>query len=66
MSRSDADVATVVGIFEARHVEKTAAKWLAGVARAGAELGDGAFELLVARGVELNDHEAIVFLCGHV
>ena len=66
MSRFDADVATVVGIFEARRVENNRRQWLAGVARARAELGDGAFELFVARGAELNDHEAIVFVCGHV
>jgi Ca2+-binding RTX toxin-like protein len=38
VSRSDADVATVVGIFEARHVENNRRQWLAGVAWACAEL----------------------------
>ena len=38
--RPAADVATVVGIFEARHVENNRRQWLDGVARARAELGD--------------------------
>ncbi len=62
--RPAADVATVVGIFKARHVENNRRQWLAGVDRARAELGDDTFELLVGQGAELNDHEAVNFLCG--
>ena len=42
--RPAADVATVVGIFEARHVENNRRQWLDGVDRARAELGDDTFE----------------------
>ena len=62
--RPAAGVATVVGIFEARHVENNRRQWLAGVERARAELGDDTFERLVGQGAELSDHEAIAFLCG--
>ena len=62
--RPAADVATVVGIFEARHVENNRRQWLAGVERARAELGDDPFEQLVAHGAALTDDEAIAFLCG--
>jgi predicted ATPase/DNA-binding SARP family transcriptional activator len=62
--RPPADVATVVGIFEARHVENNRRQWLAGVERARAELGDDTFERLVSQGAELNDPDAIAFLCG--
>ena len=63
--RPAADVATVVGIFEARHVENNRRQWLAGVDRARAELGDDTFDALVGQGAELNDDEAIAFLCGN-
>ncbi len=62
--RPAADVATVVGIFQARHVENNRRQWLEGVARARAELGDDRFEQLVGQGTALNDHEAIAFLSG--
>jgi hypothetical protein len=38
-------------------------KWLDGVARARAELGDDRFEKLVAAGAALSDDEAVAFLC---
>ena len=63
--RPAADVATVVGIFTARHVENNRRQWLAGVDRARAELGDDTFARIVGEGAELNDHEAIAFLCDH-
>ena len=62
--RPAVDVATVVGIFDARHVENNRRQWLAGVDRARAELGAATFDQSVGRGAELNDHEAIAFLCG--
>jgi hypothetical protein len=62
--RPPADVATVVGIFEARHVENNRRQWLAGVERARAELGDDTFERLVSQGAKRNDPDAIAFLCG--
>ena len=62
--RPAADVATVVGIFKARHVENNRRQWLAGVDRARAELGDDTFEQIVGQGAELSDDEAIAFLCG--
>jgi hypothetical protein len=62
--RSAADVATVVGIFRARHVENNRRQWLEGVDRARAELGDDTFDQVVARGARLNDQDAIDFLCG--
>jgi hypothetical protein len=55
------DVATVVGIIEARGVENNRRQWLAGVAHARAELGDEAFEGLVGVGAGLDDEEAIAF-----
>jgi hypothetical protein len=63
--RSAADVATVVGIFNARHVENNRRQWLTGVDQARGQLGDDTFDQLVARGAELNDDDAIAFLCGH-
>jgi predicted ATPase/DNA-binding SARP family transcriptional activator len=63
--RPAADVATVVGIFKARHVENNRRQWLAGVERARTELGDDDFERVVGQGAALNDHEAVAFLCGH-
>ena len=63
--RPAADVATVVGIFEARHVENNRRQWLDGVARARADLGHDSFERLVADGAALTDDEAIAFLCGN-
>jgi predicted ATPase len=65
LHRSAADVATVVGIFKARHVENNRRQWLTGVDRAHAELGDHTFEQIVGQGAELSDPEAIAFLCGH-
>ncbi|MGH9272942.1 MAG: BTAD domain-containing putative transcriptional regulator [Ilumatobacteraceae bacterium] len=62
--RPAADVATVVGIFEARHVENNRRQWLDGVGRARAELGDDEFEQLVGQGAALNDHQAVAFLSG--
>ena len=62
--RSADDVATVVGVFEARHVENNRRQWLEGVDRARAELGDDQFEQLVAHGAALTDDEAIAFLSG--
>ena len=62
--RPAAEVATVVGIFSARNVENNRRQWLAGVDRARAELGDDTFEQIVGRGAELNDEQAIAFLCG--
>lgn len=62
--RPAADVATVAGIFKARHVENNRRQWLDGVARARAELGDDTFEKLIGDGAALNDDEAIAFLCG--
>jgi predicted ATPase/DNA-binding SARP family transcriptional activator len=62
--RRAADVATVVGIFEARGVENNRRQWLIGVAQARAELGAEAFEGLVAIGARLDDDEAIAFLCA--
>ena len=61
--RPAVDVATVVGIFAARHVENNRRQWLAGVDRARAELGIEAFDEMVGRGAELNDQDAIAFLC---
>ena len=63
--RPAADVATVVGIFKARHVENNRRQWLEGVDRARTELGDDTYEQIVDQGAELNDHDAINFLCGH-
>ena len=65
LHRPAADVATVVRIFEARHVENNRRQLLDGVARARAELGDDTFEQLVGQGAALNDHDAIAFLAGH-
>jgi hypothetical protein len=62
--RPAADVATVVGIFDARRVENNRRQWVDGVARARAALGDEAFERLVGDGAALNDDEAVAFLCG--
>ena len=62
--RPAADVATVVGIFEARGVENNRRQWLDGVSRARDELGGDTFEQLVGGGAALNDDEAIAFLCG--
>lgn len=63
--RPAADVATVVGIFKARHVENNRRQWIEGVHHARAELGDDTFEQIVDRGAELNDQDAINFLRGH-
>jgi predicted ATPase/DNA-binding SARP family transcriptional activator len=63
--RPAADVATAVGIFDARHVENNRRQWVEGVARAHAELGDDTFARLVSEGAALNDAEAIAFLCGN-
>ncbi len=63
--RPAADVATVVGIFKARRVENNRRQWLTGIDSARAELGDDTFEQIVGRGAELDDHEAVAFLCGH-
>ena len=59
-----ADVATVVGIFDARNVVNNRRQWLEGVDRARAELGQEAFDEIVGRGAELNDDEAVAFLRG--
>jgi hypothetical protein len=64
VQRPAADVATVVGIFHARHVENNRRQWLAGIERARAELGDDTFQQIVGQGAELNDDHAIAFLCG--
>jgi predicted ATPase/DNA-binding SARP family transcriptional activator len=63
--RPAADVATVVGIFQARDVEINRRQWLDGVARARVEFGDDTFEELVRNGAAMDDDEAIAFLCGH-
>ena len=62
--RPAADVASVVGIFQARGVENNRRQWLDGVTRARAELGGDAFERLVGAGAAMNDDEAIAFLSG--
>jgi hypothetical protein len=62
--RPAADVATVVGIFQARHVENNRRQWREGVNRARAELGHDTFDQFVGRGTRLGDQDAIDFLCG--
>jgi hypothetical protein len=63
--RPAADVATVVGIFNARRVENNRRQWITGVERARTELGNDSFERIVEHGAEMSDDEAVAFLCGH-
>jgi hypothetical protein len=63
--RPCADVATVVGIFNARRIENNRRQWIAGVEQARTELGDDSFRRIVEHGAEMSDDEAVAFLCGH-
>lgn len=64
LHRPAADVATVAGIFGARHVENNRRQWVAGVEQARVELGDDTFDELVAAGAAMSDAEAVAFLCN--